>query len=86
MNYETSKIPEKVTSRLLHQSETSLSWFEETPRDAPRDHTARDAARESGYVAAGQEEAELDIRIEGGKVPEIRDKQSVYHVRLIFSS
>ncbi|XP_063677697.1 uncharacterized protein LOC134813749 isoform X5 [Bolinopsis microptera] len=43
------------------RSETSLSWFVETPRDAP--------AEEEG------DDVHLDIKIEGAKVPEIRDKQ-----------
>lgn len=47
------------------QSETSLSWFEETPRDNTQDEQTEGA------------DGELDMEIQGARVPEIKDKQSV---------
>ena len=53
------------------QSETSLSWFEETPRDNTQDEKTEGA------------DGELDMEIQGARVPEIKDKQSV-PIRLYF--
>ena len=48
------------------QSETSLSWFEETPRDNTQDEQTVGA------------DGELNMEIQGARVPEIKDKQSVF--------